>query len=107
MINRAVFENELFSHCQSMTVAFAGRTHALGTLVLCAMKPALAGCSPYVINPRYGFVRLMIPPSAGARSNTPRTATNPAILSSRTTKSTDHDCSEVKSYEVGKCSRMA
>ena len=30
MINRAVFENELFSHCQSMTVAFAGRTCARG-----------------------------------------------------------------------------
>jgi hypothetical protein len=38
MINRTVFENEMFSHCQSMTVAFAGMTHALGALVLCAMK---------------------------------------------------------------------
>ena len=43
MTNRTVFENELFSHCQSMTVAFAGRTHALGTLVLSAITRRLQG----------------------------------------------------------------
>ena len=30
MINRTVIENELFSHCQSTTVASARRTHASG-----------------------------------------------------------------------------